>query len=134
MLHILAQFYVTQQLDHSAWVLVAKVNILSAPDPQPEWGLIWGAYAYLFKVHRDGWKAFMGCRGIDGDRLVRENYLGDFLATYSQTICEEAPSADELLAECKASGIEPPKLITADEISMQYYAVIEPILVGEPWQ
>jgi len=128
MIHTLSLVHVTRQLESAAWVLSTTLAIQTSEEPRLELGLIWGVHAYLYKVRSDGWNSFTDKLGINGDSLVRNNYLGNFLALQGQQVYDQAPTVEELQAEFAACDMKAPRLLTADECTEEYYAAMRPFI------
>lgn len=117
MLHILALTHVTQQLEQLAVFLQARWRDLADGDADGTWLFSANASAYRFRIGREGWRLFTEGIGVDGDALVRGNYLGIMLDLCADPICELAPSPETLRACFELNGRTVGTLTTAEDLA-----------------
>lgn len=58
--------------------------------------------------------------------MVQDNYEGNSLGHFTQQICDQAPTEEELLDVFTALGIDWPKLLTVAEAEEEFEAVMRP--------
>jgi hypothetical protein len=111
MLHTMTLMYVSEQLE---WAVMC-INGMFCDLIQTNDDLDYMAKvaAYLFRIGREGWLQFTRSIGVDAAYLLQGNYYGEMLHIYGDTICEIAPSAEELLAKMTKRGKPPSELKTA---------------------
>ncbi len=95
MLHLMTLMYVTEQLESAFWVANSMFCAVIDGDADGQWDDVGVAAAYRFRIGHEAWAGFTTKLGVDGDRLVRGNYLGNALVTYGSKICDLAPTFEE---------------------------------------
>lgn len=98
MLHTLTLIYVSEQLDQAATLLDSLWITAFQGDPDGALNLVGLISAYRFRIGREAWQQFTQGLGVDGDYLVRSNYLGRQLERCTENICTVAPSDEEMRA------------------------------------
>jgi hypothetical protein len=115
-LDILALIFASEQLESLAGYWHATRRSVDAQDERPaEWAMLADSAAYRFAVGQRAWDRFCRSVGADGEQLVRSNYLGFMLDLCGATLCELAPTREQVREQWRRHGHEG-EPITEDEL------------------
>ncbi|HUQ71569.1 MAG TPA: hypothetical protein VM165_18720 [Planctomycetaceae bacterium] len=132
MLHILTQIHVNEQLETGGlFQLAAREALIQEKTERRPFELVsWHdclihIQAYLYRVRYDGWRLFTERLGLDGQRLIENNYAGQFLAIYDENLLDAAPEPEKV-RELGSRYLQTPveALVTAEDDARSWHNLV----------